>query len=213
MKKIIESNLLAFCCVFLLISCRTIPFSEVQNGDFIFVTAKTTGLSSAINDVTQKNEKQHYDHVGIIEKEGRQYVVLHAAPKGGSQRQALDSFLKEHKKEGQRMMRYRLVSDYRYTIAEAIVEAKKMLGKPYNFEYILNDNSYYCSDFVERAFRKYKIFKLEPMTFKDPKTGETNEFWKTFYKKRNLEVPEGELGCNPNGLAASEKLLPLGEIQ
>ena len=45
------------------------------------------------------------------------------------------------------------------------------------------------------------------MTFKDPKTGKTNAFWEDFYAKKGLKVPEGELGCNPNGLAASDKLM------
>jgi hypothetical protein len=44
------------------------------------------------------------------------------------------------------------------------------------------------------------------MTFIDPKTGKMNEFWQEFYQKKNLKVPEGEPGCNPNGLAASDKL-------
>jgi hypothetical protein len=87
------------------------------------------------------------------------------------------------------------------------------LGKPYNFNYILDESSYYCSDFIERAFRKNNVFKLEPMTFIDPKTGRTNEFWNEFYQKKNLKVPEGELGCNPNGLAASEKLERIKELK
>ena len=62
-------------------------------------------------------------------------------------------------------------------IPDAIDKANSMLGKPYNFNYILDDNSYYCSDYIERAFRKDKIFTLEPMTFIDPKTGKTNVFW------------------------------------
>src|SRR5690606_9272618 len=101
---------------------------------------------------------------------------------------------------------YRLKPEYQKSIPDAVKNAESMLGKPYNFNYILDENSYYCSDYVERAFRSYQICKLEPMTFIDPKTGKTNEFWADFYKKKNLDVPEGELGCNPNGLAGSDKL-------
>jgi len=90
--------------------------------------------------------------------------------------------------------------------------ADLMLGKPYNFNYILDENSYYCSDFIERAFRENQIFNLEPMTFIDPKTGKTNEFWQDFYNKKNLKVPEGELGCNPNGLAGSDNLIRIKEL-
>jgi len=41
------------------------------------------------------------------------------------------------------------------------------------------------------------------MTFINPKTRKIDDFWISFYKKQNLEVPEGQPGCNPNGLAAS----------
>ncbi len=181
-------------------------YNGVENGDLLFVTAKQEGLSGAINNVTQREELANFDHIGLVEKSGKDYFVLHAAPRGGSQRQAMSDFVKEQKQNGQHIVVYRLKNPFQNSIPYAIKQANALVGKPYNFDYILNENSYYCSDFIERAFRKDQIFKLEPMTFVDPKTGQTNVFWKEFYQKKNLEVPEGKLGCNPNGLAGSEKL-------
>ena len=210
MRRITKSKFLILALVLLwCIGCASNLKTDLKNGDLLFVTAKSSGLSGAINEVTKTNEQQQYDHVGMVELEGFEPFVLHAAPKGGAQRQKLADFIRDQKNEGQVVVQYRLKDSNPVMIQDAILEAKRMLGKPYNFDYILNDNSYYCSDFIERAFRKYEVFKLEPMTFKDPKTGETNSFWKEFYKKKNLEVPEGELGCNPNGLAASEKLMKI----
>lgn len=51
------------------------------------------------------------------------------------------------------------------------------------------------------------------MTFVNPKTGKTDVAWEAFYKKQNLEVPEGKPGCNPNGMAASPKIKFLGKIR
>ena len=51
------------------------------------------------------------------------------------------------------------------------------------------------------------------MTFKDPKTGTFPTAWVEYYQKFGIEIPEGKPGCNPNGLAASEKLERLGEIK
>ncbi|WP_244428691.1 YiiX/YebB-like N1pC/P60 family cysteine hydrolase [Flavobacterium sp. B17] len=178
----------------------------MKNGDLLFATAKDTGLSGAINNVTQKQKNASFDHIGILENVGREFYVLHAAPKGGSQKQTLKDFMKDQADDGQSVIVYRLKPQYRNAIPLAIEKANSMLGKPYNFDYILNESSYYCSDFIERAFRSDHIFTLEPMTFIDPKTGKTNIFWEDFYQKKNLKVPEGEPGCNPNGLAASEKL-------
>lgn len=184
----------------------------LQNGDMLFVTAKETGLSGAINNVTQKRKEASFDHIGIVEQKGRRFFVLHAAPKGGSQKQVLRTFVKEQETEGQTVIVYRLKPEYRKAIPPAVKKANQMLGKPYNFNYILNENSYYCSDFIERAFRENHIFTLEPMTFIDPETGKINVFWEEFYKKKNLKVPEGEPGCNPNGLAGSDKLERIREL-
>ncbi|WP_407847375.1 YiiX/YebB-like N1pC/P60 family cysteine hydrolase [Chryseobacterium sp. KCF3-3] len=212
-KEIMVTGWLS-CLMVLLIQCNHSYPSNVQlkNGDLLFVTAKESGLSGAINNVTQKQKVASFDHIGILEKEGNRMFVLHAAPKGGSQRQDLKDFIKDQKEEGQEVIVYRLKPEYQKAIPEAVKKANSMLGKPYNFNYILDEQSYYCSDFVERAFRAENIFKLEPMTFIDPKTGKTNAFWEEFYNKKNIKVPEGEPGCNPNGLAGSDKLERIGNF-
>ncbi len=200
------------CLMVLLVQCNHHSGKvQLKSGDLLFVTAKESGLSGAINNVTQKQKAASFDHIGILEKEGNRMFVLHAAPKGGSQKQDLKDFVKDQKKEGQKVIVYRLKPEYQKAIPEAVKKANSMLGKPYNFNYILDDNSYYCSDFVERAFRTENIFTLEPMTFIDPKTGKTNTFWEDFYGKKNLKVPEGQPGCNPNGLAGSDKLERVGD--
>lgn len=196
-----------------LLGCKSQQNTSLQNGDLLFVTAKQEGLSGAINNVTQREEKANFDHIGIVEKSGTNIFVLHAAPKDGSQKQKLNDFLQNAKSQNQTIAQYRLKKEFRKTIPKALVKANSMLGKPYNFNYILDEQSYYCSDFIERIFRSDAIFVLEPMTFKDPSTGETNAFWKSFYQKKGLQVPEGELGCNPNGLAASPKLERLGILK
>ncbi|MDR6404635.1 MULTISPECIES: YiiX/YebB-like N1pC/P60 family cysteine hydrolase [Chryseobacterium] len=218
MNQILKNKFILklFVAVFLLnvlLSCKNNAVSDLKNGDLLFVTAKATGLSGAINNVTQKQENASFDHIGILEKAKNEVFVLHAAPKGGSQKQILREFLKDQADDGQKVIVYRLKKQYQNAIPAALERAESMVGKPYNFNYILDENSYYCSDFIERAFRKDAVFKLEPMTFIDPKTGKTNDFWEEFYKKKNLKVPEGEPGCNPNGLAASDKLERIRELK
>lgn len=217
MKPILKRNnffdhVLIFAFLIILSGCKNSISSGLKNGDLLFVTAKETGLSGAINNVTQKQKNASFDHIGILQKNKNGKFVLHAAPKGGSQRQNLNDFLKDQAEDGQKVVVYRLKPEFQKNIPDAIEKANSMLGKPYNFNYILDENSYYCSDYIERAFRKNQIFKLEPMTFIDPKTGKTNSFWEEFYAKKNLKVPEGEFGCNPNGLAASDKIQRIKEL-
>ncbi|MDY0932537.1 YiiX/YebB-like N1pC/P60 family cysteine hydrolase [Chryseobacterium sp. CFBP8996] len=213
LKNRLRLNLVFFFSIlFFVLSCKNSQNLGLKNGDLLFVTAKESGLSGAINNVTQKQKNASFDHIGILQKDKTGVFVLHAAPKGGSQKQSLNKFLKDQANDGQKVVLYRLKPQFQKNIPDAIEKANSMLGKPYNFNYILNDNSYYCSDYIERAFRKDKIFTLEPMTFIDPKTGKTNMFWEEFYAKKNLKVPEGELGCNPNGLADSDKIERVKEL-
>lgn len=218
MKRIIKNktltSFLSLCIVLLVISgCAGVKSSGLKNGDLLFVTAKDSGLSGAINNVTQKEKNASFDHIGIVEKENGDYFVLHASPKRGSNKQKLKDFVEDEKKDGQDIFVYRLKPEYQNVIPDAIAKGNSMLGKPYNFNYILNEDSYYCSDFIERIFRKDHIFKLDPMTFIDPKAGKTNEFWQKFYQEKNLKVPEGELGCNPNGLAGSPKIERIKQLK
>lgn len=213
-KKKFMKNWFVFVGLFIVLqSCNALKYNDLKNGDLVFVTAQKENLSGAINRVTQKNENENYDHIGIIEKKKNAIFVLHAAPKGGSHKETLKKFIKNQTKEGSEIYVYRLKSEYQNSIPEAIKKANSLLGKPYNFTYVLNEETLYCSDFIERIFRSSQIFELKPMTFINPKTGKTDDFWIKFYQDKNMEVPEGKLGCNPNGMAGSDKLIKIRKLK
>jgi hypothetical protein len=204
-----------FILLFILTSCsvqKTQNEKDLRNGDLIFVEAKEENLSGAINRVTQKSEVANFDHLGIIEISSDGIFVLHASPKLGSAKESLKDFYEKNRANQQEMVIYRLKKNYQSGIPEAIEQANLMLNKPYNFTYILNDDSYYCSDFVERAFRNFVIFEHIPMNFKN-KDGQIDSFWVDFYEKQNLDVPQDQPGTNPNQLAESDKLIRLGKFQ
>ena len=190
-----------------------ISLKNIKNGDLIFVGAQTEELSGAISRVTKISEKTNFDHVGLIEKTSDSIFVLHAAPMGGSQREEIHHFYTSQTEKKNKIVIYRLQKKYQATIPNAITKAKTMLGKPYNWLYILNDDELYCSDFVERAFRNDEVFELIPMNFKNKETGIIDNFWIDFYKKKGKEVPQDEPGTNPNQLASSEKLTRIGELR
>ena len=185
---------------------------RLEPGDLLFRGAVADQLSQAIDKVTQTNAGTHFSHVGIVEATGGTTTVLHASPEGGTCRVPLSRFIHP---EGPRVevIAYRLRKPWQHAIPEALIKAKKMLGKPYNFSYILTDTAYYCSDFIYRAFAHDSVFRLNPMTFKDPATGSFSPGWIDYYTKLGLEIPEGLPGCNPNGMAASEKLEKLGPVR
>lgn len=211
LKRLNVAFILLF--VLFLTSCSEKQGIKLENGDILFVSANKGSLSSAIDRVTQTKQSTHYSHIGILEKSDTDYWVLHAGTRNGSERIRLDSFLLYAKQDSNHVDAYRLKNEYKKDIPIAIKTAKNWLGKPYNYSYILSNEKLYCSDFVQRSFAQDSVFKLEPMTFINPKTGKIDASWIAFYKKQGVEVPEGKPGCNPNNMAASSKIEKIGTIE
>ena len=185
---------------------------KLQSGDLLFRGTTSDNISEAIDKVTQTSAATtHFSHVGIVEILDSGIFVLHASPVGGTCEVSINEFL-HPEGESVTVVAYRLKDQWQAGIPDAIKKAKQLLGKPYNFSYILSDTAHYCSEFVYLAYVSDSIFEMKPMTFKDPKTGNFSPAWVEYYQKMGLEIPEGLPGCNPNGLAASFKLERLGTI-
>ena len=72
----------------------------------------------------------------------------------------------------------------------------------------IDDSAFYCSELVQKCYLDadgHEIFPAIPMSFHD-KTGIVTPFWKDYYARRGLEVPEGEPGSNPGDLSRSRHL-------
>ena len=188
------------------------PQIKLQSGDLLFREKSSENISEAIDKVTQTSGATHFSHVGLVEITDAGIAVLHAYPEGGTCMVSLNEFL-HPKGDSVKVVAYRLKNEWQKAVPSAIRKAHSMLGKPYNLSYILSDTAHYCSEFIYLAFAADSVFKLEPMTFKDPVTGKFPMAWVDYYQKLGIEIPEGKPGCNPNGLAASEKLERLGKIQ
>jgi hypothetical protein len=185
---------------------------KLQSGDLLFREKTSGNISQAIDKVTQTSAETHFSHVGLVETTDSGIGVLHASPEGGTCKISLEKFL-HPEGDSVTVMAYRFKKEWQKTIPAAIKKAQQMLGKPYNFSYILSDTAHYCSEFIYRSFAGDSVFTLEPMTFKDPETGAFSPTWIDYYLKMGIEIPEGLPGCNPNGLAASDKLERLGKIE
>jgi hypothetical protein len=188
------------------------PKIELKTGDFLFRGETGKGISEAIDQVTQTDAATHFSHVGLVKVSGDSIFVLHASTKGGTCKVSLSEFL-HPEGDSTQVVAYRLKEPWQATIPVAIERAEKMLGKPYNFSYIISDSTHYCSEFIYRAFEPDSVFVLNPMTFKDPETVEFLPTWVEYYEKLGIDIPEGQPGCNPNGLASSDKLIRLGWVE
>jgi hypothetical protein len=185
---------------------------RLQHGDLLFVSAGTTGLSGAINDATARQGNTSFDHVALLDaRTPAGGSVLHADEKG-SRQQGLAEFLEEAATRQRQVQVYRLRERSPDVIDTAIAQARSMLGKPYNRAYVQDDGSYYCSDFIERAFRAHRIFELQPMNFRNPQTGQIAAYWVDFYRGLGMDVPQDLPGTNPNDMAHAAVLEHVGPL-
>ena len=191
---------------------KVIAYNELKTGDLLFTTHPTCNLSKAIDQATQTGEDTHFSHIGIVEREGDIISVYHSTPKKGVCCESLDQFVHPHDKEVSVMV-YRLKEQYQKAIPQAIEAARHFLGDSYNHSFLHTDPGYYCSEFIYKIYAPEEVFSLNPMTFKDPLTGEFIPVWEEYYRQLGISIPEGEPGCNPNGMAASDKLELVGELK
>lgn len=184
---------------------------ELLNGDIIFCNYDNGDLSSAIDEVTQTSKSTHYSHMGIVEIIKADTFIIHASLKRGVVKESLVDFMRLDNPVKTDV--YRLNPEFISSIADAIVKSNAMVGLAYNDHYVMNDSTYYCSQLVYKAFDGDRVFSLEPMTFKNPNSEEFNQGWVKHYSALEIDIPEGEPGCNPNGLAASPKLKLMGSLR
>lgn len=189
-----------------------ITFRDLKSGDLLFSSNPYCDLSLAIDLVTQTEEGTHYSHVGIVEKDGDTINVYHSSPQQGVCCEPFEVFLHPNE-EGNTIMVYRLKKEYQHCIDPAINLAKETVGSHYNHSFRFSAPGYYCSEFIYRIFAPWKIFELIPMTFKNPEDQTFSSHWIEYYKRLGISIPEHQPGCNPNGLASSQKLHLLGELK
>ncbi|MHB1277128.1 MAG: YiiX/YebB-like N1pC/P60 family cysteine hydrolase [Bacteroidia bacterium] len=178
----------------------------LKNGDFLFLIASDEGLGQAINTVTEGDSVRNYSHQGLLQIEGKDSFVWHSAPGKGVARESIRAFQTDDKGALREMHVYRLPDSMSKHLPIIWKRANVLLGKPYNETYIMEDDGFYCSEFVYALYSTYGIFELKPMTFTDGKTGQVPESWVDHYQKLGIQIPEGKPGCNPNGMAGSPYL-------
>ncbi|MFT5749998.1 MAG: hypothetical protein ACI93S_001271 [Ancylomarina sp.] len=185
---------------------------KLQAGDLLFQDLDGSSLSDAIEDVTAEEKPLSFSHVGIaVSGENKNLWVLEAIGET-VQYTSVDSFL-TRSLNTDRMPKVRvarLINKHQIRIDKAVSYGRLLIGYPYDPTYLMSDSTYYCSELIYEMFKHSgdgsEIFKLDAMTFKDVKTGKFHPAWLKHYKDMGIEIPEGELGCNPNGMSESKEI-------
>jgi len=182
---------------------------ELKVGDLLFQDLDCGPFCDAIEKVTQGYNGANFSHIGIISKDStKNFIVIEAQPPVVNTTSLKDFLGRSFNKNGQpKVVVGRLKQRYCNLIPSAIGKAFSLVGKPYDKIFDINNDAYYCSELIYEIFlfanNGEPIFKLQPMTFKDPAIDNTFPAWKEYFSELDVSIPEGKLGINPGSISCS----------
>ena len=192
---------------------------QLELGDLLFQDLDSSPLCDAIELVTPGYKDGNFSHIGIVveivdpycmnpEYEPTVHIRILEALPGGVITTRLDSFLMRSSdyNNNPKVIVGRLKEKYLHSVEEAVSYSKSKLNIEYDEVFLMNNNSYYCSELIYEAFLNDSIFELKPMTFLHPKTKDTLKVWKEYYSDLNTNIPEGNPGINPGIMSLSNKI-------
>jgi uncharacterized protein YycO len=175
-------------------------------GDLVFQSSTGSGVAAAIEAVTNGVDGRDFSHVGMVVEHADTLAIIEAIG-AGVQLTGIAAFYER----GVEVTVGRIRPEYRAIAELAAIEAMTHLGAPYDMAYLPDNGMLYCSELVALAYQSANggvpVFEQEPMSFKDPATGEFLPSWVEYYAKLGVPIPEGVPGCNPGGLSRSPILI------
>ena len=180
---------------------------QLQEGDLLFQDLDSSALCDAIELVTPGYNDANFSHIGFIVSDDGKLKVLEAIPPKVILTELEDFLSRSKDKDGNpKVIVGRLKKEYKNAIPKAVEFAHKKIGVDYDGIFIMNNNSYYCSELLYEAFSKDTIFQLQPMTFLHPDSGDTLQTWKAYYAELGVKITQNELGINPGIMSLSKKI-------
>lgn len=182
-----------------------------KSGDILFQDIDCGELCDAIKRVTRGINSKEFSHVGLIYQNNDTTYVIEAIGTN-VHLTLLEKFMNRSVDENgnSKIVVGRLKSEHQKLITSALQFSIEKLGTPYDEAFLYGNGKYYCSDLIYDAFLHANgnkpFFELQPMTFKDPATGNTIEAWRRYFEHLNKPIPEGEPGCNPGRISMSNKI-------
>ena len=189
----------------ILISC-TKNF-KLQEGDLLLQDLDSSPLCDAIELVTPGYNGANFSHIGLVVSVNDTLKVLEAIPPKVITTNLDDFINRSFDKNGNpKVIVGRLKKEFTNSISNAVSYSKSKLDITYDEVFLINNETYYCSELIFEAFEKDSIFQLKPMTFLHPKTKDTLKVWKEYYSDLNTNIPEGNPGINPGIMSLSNKI-------
>lgn len=176
----------------------------LMSGDLLFQANKSSELVDAINNSTIGFEDLSYSNVGILIEEDNELYVIAAGTINGVEVMQLQTFLTKSATtlDNKPIVIAKRLKDTSF-VANAVERAKTLIGQPFDFAFLPNNNAIYGSELVYESYiddNNNPLFASHQMFFRDSK-GNTSEKWISYFESYNLDIPIGEYGTNPNDMA------------
>lgn len=194
--------------------------SDLRDGDLLFVAPRVTvasgGMSEAIVSSTS-SEKGSYVHVAIVDVTPQGVFVVDATPEHGVSYRPVEELVEEFTTDDgvcPCIVAKRVAGIGETLCTAALDKARSMEGKEYDFTYLPDNDSYYCSELVYDCLLTadgVHIFDTVPMNFLAP-DGSLPAYWRKLFGELGMDVPQGVPGTNPQDMSEASCLFLVGEI-
>ena len=183
----------------------------LQEGDLLFQDLNCGELCDAIEAVTEGVNGKDFSHCAIVVKINDTLQVVEAI----GDKVQVNSLRNFFARSGdtttiENITVGRVLEKYQPVVTKAALKAKAHIGEPYDDVFLMNNNSWYCSELLYESFKEANdsrdFFELNPMTFKDPKTNDFFPAWVDYYQQLKQDIPEGKPGINPGLISRSDRI-------
>ncbi|MBQ8045646.1 MAG: hypothetical protein IJ269_04770 [Bacteroidales bacterium] len=176
----------------------------LMSGDLLFQVNKSSELVDAITNSTIGFENLSCSNVGILIEENEELYIIAASTINGVEIMQLQTFLDKSAatQDNKPIVIAKRLKDTSF-VQNAVERAKTLIGRPFDFAFLPNNNAIYGSELVYESYlddNNNPLFASHQMFFRDS-TGNTSDKWISYFKSYNLDVPVGEYGTNPNDMA------------
>ena len=183
----------------------------LQEGDLLFQNLNCGELCDAIEAVTEGVNGKDFSHCAMVVKINDSLKVVEAIGDQVQVNTLHDFFARSGDTASiQNITVGRVLEKYQPLVAKAATKVKEYIGKPYDDVFLMNNNSWYCSELLYEVFKEANdaqdFFELNPMTFKDPNTHTFFPAWVDYYKQLKQDIPEGKPGINPGLISRSDRI-------
>lgn len=191
-------RILPLTVIFILGSCAMASAAGLKTGDLIFQDLDCPVLCDAIETVTLEQHGAmgpRLSHVGILIIEDDNTYVLEAYD--GVTMTPYAKFISRKQNSSPTARRMGLSPRQGENLKK---KASPFIGRPYDEDFVIGNDSYYCSELVYEVYAEIlgdkSPFKISPMYY--GKTGsDVRGTWDEYFSKKNRSTPEGRPGINP----------------